>query len=346
MSIAWSEQSFEGAVAAVAVDAEHFVAAGRDADGLAAWTSSDGRLWERHSVPVPPGDFTLENCPGNWMGPLARLGGTLYSIGNLTGCGGDYGALMGWRSPDGVNWEVIESDNAFFASGQLMHLTASDAALVAVIENGLIAPSQNVWRWSSETSWTPTDLIFTTERTLAVRDLIWAAGRFVAVGATFEASDAPQEEWPPQPAAWVSMDGRAWEPMALPETMLAACAVAPTGDGGVLVLGQSPDGPAAWTSTEGRTWTDAASIDADSDGTCPSYTIAVEGGFLAALSSPGKLILATSRDGTTWAHTELSDVMLQSHRTAAFGDVVIAFTTPWQVTGEERTVLFRGVVEP
>ena len=280
------------------------------------------------------------------MGPLARLGGTLYSFGNLTGCGGDYGPLKGWRSADGVNWEFIESDNTFFASGQLMHLTASDAALVAVIENGLIAPSQSVWRWTSETSWTRTDLTFNGERALAIQDLIWADGRFVAVGATYQASEAPQEEWPPQPAGWVSTDGRDWEPMSLPQEMQAACAVAPTPDGSFLVLGQSADGPAAWASADGAIWTDAALMGGTTADECVSHVSGVEGGFVATANGLFELVVLTSPDGATWAHTELPDVRTWSHRTAAFGDLVVIFTIPFEAVDESPTFLYRGVVEP
>lgn len=346
LRITWSEQPFEADVAAVAVDGERLIAVGRDADGLAAWVSSDGVSWERHVVPDPGSLDTLGDSLGLSMGPIARLGDTLFSFGTFRGVT-DYRRPLGWRSPDGIDWEYIESDNPFFGYGGVVHLTASDSALVAVTEGGLIGPAQTVWRWTSETSWTETALISTADRALAIHDVIWGDGRYVAVGATYQASDAPQDEWPPQPAGWVSTDGRAWDPMALPERMLATCAVARAPGGGFLVLGSTPDGAAAWTSSDGATWTDAALLDADWDEGCWSlHVTAVEGGFLAAVNAPGKLIISTSHDGASWAHAELPDVTTSSHRMAVLGDQVIVFANRLQADDEDGTVLLRGVVHP
>jgi hypothetical protein len=134
--------------------------------------------------------------------------------------------------------------------------------------------------------------------------------------------------------------------MALPQLMLAACAVAPTSDGSFLVLGRSPDGPAVWASADGAAWTDPALVDADSDESCGDYLIAVAGGFLAGLNASGKSTIATSRDGISWERTEVPGMLTPSHRIAALGDLVVAFTHRLQADGQAEPVLFLGVIGP
>ena len=56
--IVWSHEAFDGAVRAITVDGDQLVAVGARADGPAAWTSHDGVIWDRYSVP-PPGILDL-----------------------------------------------------------------------------------------------------------------------------------------------------------------------------------------------------------------------------------------------------------------------------------------------
>ena len=118
-TITWSEQPFDGDVHAASVDRGRFVAVGRVGQQLTAWTSEDAATWQASDVPDPTfvADAADVFGPGVYekatMGPIARLGETLYSLGTYWG-DNDFVRPVGWRLSDGGAWEYIESESAFF----------------------------------------------------------------------------------------------------------------------------------------------------------------------------------------------------------------------------------------
>jgi len=317
--ITWSEQSFEGWVNAVTVDSGQFVAVGKTAAGLAAWMSPDGVTWGLHPVPQPRPDQILPNFPGDqsqflgllFMGPLARLGDTLYSFGTFGGFI-DFIRPLGWRSIDGMRWEFIESDNEFFAYGSIQDLAAGDTGLLAARGGGYGQFADGVWLWTPESSWTETGLASSPESFITILDLAWSDSGFIAVGVSAQRDlSTDPGEWPTAAASWVSIDGKTWQaaPSSSGLEMAIMWAVTPVPAGGYIAVGCAecsqyhPGGagygdPAAWSSSDGVNWTQ---VPLPSHGKGEALgVVTVDNGFVAVGVVGEDTLTWTSNDGTTW----------------------------------------------
>ncbi len=362
--ITWSEQSFEGTINAVTTDSGQWVAVGRTDDELAAWTSPDGVTWERHPVPQPRPDQILPNFPGDEasflnlmaMGPLARLGDTLYSIGTF-GNFIDFVRPLGWRSVDGTRWEFIESESAFFSYGTTQELAASDTGLLAARGGGY---GMSGWLWTPEASWTETGLASSPESRLTILDASWSDNGFIAVGvrAEGEPSTDPQT-WPTSAASWVSIDGKNWQaaPSSSGLEMAIMWAVTPMPAGGYVAVGCAecsvghPGGagfgpPAAWTSPDGVNWTQVP-LPSQGDGEALGV-VAVDNGFVAAGVVGDDTLTWTSDDGTTWrAGTTLAGRFQPKTLAASEEAVVLVVSRGMDPEGSpSETVLMRAEVQP
>lgn len=339
--MSWSEVPFPGNAHSVLVDGDRLIVVGRDGGGLAAWISTDGVSWQRQSVPDPTVDTPI---PDGWgMGPIVRLGDTLYSFGTLQG-GGDFRRPVGWRSSDGANWEFIESSSQFFQFGGLTDVIASDVALLAVTEGGLIAPYQTAWRWTADTSWTATDLASRSDQTLLIYDVVWNDETYVAVGARYDPQDAQRWHESLEPGLWRSTDGHSWTPVALAAGMRSGCGVlSAMAAGGFLLIGLGPDGPISWSSEDGSAWSAVAPIGDTTDEACWDGLAAVNGGFLALRNTGDGLVLSASRDATSWSESELPDLRASDTLVAVLGEQVLVFAHP--TSGEGATVLLLGTID-
>ena len=193
LALTWSDQPFDGTVAAVAADRGTLVAVSFNPEDRVAWSSKDGRSWAEDFVPDPaPSDcefFYETRCFPNTagMGQLVRLGDTLYSFGRTEGFN-DYVRPVGWRLTDGQSWQAIQSQSEFYSYGVVIDAAAGNDALVAATSN-YAQYSMDVSRWMTDTSWMATNLIGLGDSLLDVYDMAWSGGTFVAVGAVPEPVD-------------------------------------------------------------------------------------------------------------------------------------------------------------
>jgi hypothetical protein len=370
--ISWSERGFEGQVHAVAVDGAQLVAVGATADGPTAWTSPDGVTWEPHGVPQPnyldeyregqhydyPGEDPRLYLNLASMGPLARLGDTLFSFGTFAG-DNDYYRPLGWHSADGTEWEFIDSKNAFFQCCFLKDLETGDPGLLAVQHN-FGEYGGEMWLWTPETSWELTWPRVTMEPDTTpwaeILDAEWADGKFVTVGMAAELEPAVEpKDWSTWASSWVSTDGRSWQAAPPSEDLEGSImhAVSPLPGGGFVAVGCERcvlgglGTPAAWMSLDGLTWTPVA-LPGDFEGA--AYGVLQLGsGLLAVGAASNGTATWTSADGVSWrAGPVLAGAADASfHNIAVWQDEVVLFLYRDREFGVAHdSVLLRGVVEP
>lgn len=336
--IVWTAEPFEGAVHAVAVDAATVVAVGATADGPAAWTSPDGVTWQRHAVPPPaileeyeqgvPGEDAALNLQLVLMGPLARLGDTLFSFGTFAG-DNDFFRPLGWRSADGSVWVSIESENVFFDQCcSIVQLVAGDPGLLAVKHN-FPEYSGELWLWTAATSWVltwPTSPQGTDRPQGAeILDAVWADGKYVAVGMATTNEAPTTAGLQTMASSWVSPDGQAWQ--AAPDSGDRAGSVMESvsqlAGGGFVAVGCDgcqPGGfgrPASWVSADGLGWTRVA-LPATFEGTA-YRVLQVDGGLLAIGAAPDGTPTWTSADGLSWEPGPILAFASQGPRTSVEG---------------------------
>lgn len=363
--ITWSEQTFEGSVDAVTVDSGQWVAVGKTVEELAAWTSADGVTWELHPVPQPSADEITPNFPGDsnmflsllGMGPMARLEETLYSLGRFC-CFIDFGRPVGWRSVDGTQWEFIQSDNDFFAYGNVQDLVASDTGLLAAKSGGFGQSGGGAWLWTPETSWTATELASSPGSSILISDLVWDGSRFVAVGVSAQGDPSTDsQQWPISATSWVSTDGKTWQDRS-PSTGLDRAimwAVSPMPTGGFVAVGCAecslghPGGagfghPGAWTSPDGINWTEV-SLPSSQEGEALGVASA-EGGFVAIGVVGEDTVTWTSSDGTTWYAGPTMPGRFQPKTLAARDDTILFTLTRGDQAGLLEAVLLFGEIQP
>jgi hypothetical protein len=275
------------------------------------------------------------------MGPIVRLGETLFSFGTLQG-GGDFRRPVAWRSPDGATWEFIESRSDFYQYGGLTEVIASDSGLVAVTDGGLIAPYQTAWRWTSGSSWTKSSLASTSERPLMIDDLVWSGGTYLAAGSRYDPRDAEQWWQALEPGLWRSEDGLSWTAVPLPSGMDRGCALAATVDG-FLFIGHGLNGSTAWSSTTGSEWSMIGSLDSAADATCWDGLSAVGSGFVALRNAGDSLVISASRDAAAWSTTEHIGLRSSDTLVAALGESVLIFAQ--QTSGGGATIVLRTAID-
>jgi hypothetical protein len=364
--ILWSEHPFDGQVNAVTVDGSQLVAVGRTADGsIAVWTSKDAMTWARHAVPqsrtLTEYQQGVLHDGSEGMGPLARLGDTLFSFGTFGAYDGDVVQPVGWRSADGTAWESIESENAFFdEGGAIRQLVAGDGSLLALTVRPVVDHGGGIWLWTAATSWvqpTPVD-VFSETGGAEILDAVWAEEKFVAVG--MAASHEPAHSWA---SSWVSTDGRSWQaarPSADREEAVMY-ALSPMPGGGFVAVGceactfYGVGTPAAWVSPDGLSWTHVA-LPADFEGA--AYAVLQLGsGLLAIGDAPDGTATWTSADGISWqagptldnaSHGRFVSFPDQVHNIAARErDVIFLLYRGQDEFGVPlESLLLRGIVQP
>lgn len=332
-NLRWSSEPFPGRIDALISDRGQLVAAGRDNDGLASWTSSDGVAWQRHPVPDPTfleamvEDFGAAVYDRSGMGPMTKLGDTLFSFGTFSG-DNDFYRPVGWRSLDGASWEFIESTNEFYTYGTVTAAIAMDDGLLAARATGLIGPVYGMWEWTAESSWQPTDIKSTDRAVLSFLDVAVADGTAVAVGALAEATDAPQDQWPSRPIAWRSADGTTWEEIAMPNDMSVGCGIAPAQTQGFVVIGKSVAGDlAAWSTVDGSGWTRS---DLDWSAILEGCPVVAHGDdwLVATAATQQEIRVWLSRDGLHWILQNTPGAQFLGGKIAEFnGEVFVSVST-------------------
>lgn len=250
----------------------------------AGWWSSDGRAWKAATVPdVSARLTTVEAALGGYLA-LARVEGA------------ERGAVEVWASADGRSWARLSEPDALGEDARASDIASGPAGLVIVGATFGRNPGATwqaaTWTSADGRSWTPnpTSGVSGSE----MQRVVWLGDRFVAVGNTVDDTGALGFN----PAAWISADGRSWEPVAVPggdagrAVVMRGLAV---GVRGVVAVGPSPEGSVGvWVSTDGRTWVllpdggDLAAPTPDLIGTFEAADVAVMGNRLLAVGSfPG-----------------------------------------------------------
>lgn len=373
--VVWSEDAFDGQVTALSVDGAQFVAVGATAAGPTSWTSADARAWESHAVPQPDfldqylRDQGQQGNPSLYvnvarMGPLARLADTLFSFGTFGG-DNDFFRPLGWRSPDGGDWQFIQSQSGFFDECcSIVDLVAGDPGLLAIKQN-FSEYSGELWLWTADTSWVRTWGIELGEaddlHSAEIDDALWAEGRFVAVGRAAR-YDAGTSQYRTAASSWISTDGRSWQAASPSDDRDGSVmqSVSPMPGGGFVAVGCAQctiDGlgtPAAWTSPDGLEWTPVG-LPASFTGTAYGV-LPIDDGLLAVGVAPDGTATWTSADGVHWEAGQLLETLsngprvsfrAQTHNIAARdGEVILALSRGTDELGELLgSVLWRGVVQ-
>jgi hypothetical protein len=342
VELTWSSESFPANVAALAADGETLVAVGRDRDGLAAWTSSGGADWERHAVPDPTfidemvDTFGPQIYQGTRMGPLTRLGDTLFSFGTFSGPI-DFYRPVAWRSSDGTSWEFVESDNDFYQYGAITDVETFHAGLVAARATGLIGPNNSLWTWEADASWKETSIRSARGAALVRLDAAAVGNQVVVVGQV-----AGREELDDlganRPLAWMSSDAEQWNEIELPTGIASACGVDASPSGGFSVMGTRENGDISVWTWDGSTWVrfDLAT------GLCGDYPMTLAGDWLVASISTGDegSMVWLSRDGLEWVRQDIPEI--QSVAVAELNGELYILGTP-RDDRPYQSVLLHGV---
>lgn len=350
--LAWTAEPFPGQVHGLTEDRGQLVAVGRDADGLASWTSTDGATWARHEVPDPTfiedmvDDFGPQLYAGTRMGPMTRLGDTLFSFGTFYGPI-DFYRPVGWRSSDGASWEFIESESAFYEYGAVTDVATFGDTILAARTRGL-DPTYSLWTWTAETSWRESGVRSTVEGIVALITVLDAAegdGAILAVGGVAQPTDGPQHDWPTVAVGWRSDDAERWDEVALPDDVALAYRVAAVPDGSFSVLGKGVAGTLSiWNTSDGSEWTGTdlhACITVDA---CDIYSLSRAGEWLVAtvrVEQRGRIWL--SRDGMSWVRQQAPATPFPDGPIAGLHGEVFVFANGGSAEQPE-TILLRGAL--
>ena len=140
------------------------------------------------------------------------------------------------------------------------------------------------------------------------------------------------------PAAWTSVDGRAWELQEMGTTEFTFPVALTTGpDGTIVAVGRSGSAPIAWTSQDGRSW-QPHGVAILGDGKVAermTTVVAVPGGYLAGGSVGPELLDRHARfwrstDGATWTPVDDDSEAFENAEVRAIavhGDGLVAIGT-------------------
>ena len=341
-AITWDPAApFDGQPAELIVDGDTWVAVGWASErGPAAWTSPDGETWARAEVPDPQPD---EMFRGSGLGPTVRLGDSLLSFGTFVGCC-DGREVIGWRSGDGTDWEVIESDSPLFETGYLVRALAVEDQTLVAVEIQYAEFAGRIWSWTADTSWVETTPGAGSGELSGMQpnDVVRSAGQFVAVGARGDLESGGLSHG----ASWVSEDGQSWQesPTADGLAGVRLVSVEALDGGGYASIGyeESPTVgeqvvPVAFTSTDGLDWTRIDGTFGDARW-LPTDLVVTDAGVVAFGSSPDGTVVWTSPDGRTW--TDAGVLEFEYQGAAALGDRIAVFTADF--LGDAGWVLHLG----
>jgi hypothetical protein len=312
LEIVWTEAAFDNHLDAVGVDGDRLVAVGKDDGAIAAWTSTDGMDWE--TVAVPPPDGVVEDSDGlppdfeataSRMGRLVRLDETLFSFGIFNFM--DFVRPVGWRWTDDGEWEYIDSSSAFYASGSVTDVVATEDGLMAARQELALSWSgadATMWAWTPETSWRQVDLSQADPARVWVNEVAWDGAGYLASGLI----PIPGDMEPDSAAVglWQSTDGRAWAALEPPAGAVEICSLEAMPAGGFAAMGYGTNGIAVWRFSAGR-WSEMSLSDEAIEGpdasgpTHPRCTIVpLDAGTLAFFQDDAGVRVWASRDGISW----------------------------------------------
>jgi len=245
-----------------------------ESDAFAAWSSTDGRSWERAQV-FPAGQRILALTAGGpgfaaagfdaagavvWTSadgldwapvsdPSLRDGviNTLVATDSgLVGFGwrSDHDGQAIWTSPDGSEWLAATNETGVHVASGLQAVGAYDGRAVAFVSPGE-GEATEIWETSGRAEWTQTG---TLEGSASPSIVAGGARGWIALGSNL---------------AWASPDGRLWS-RGFPGPDVDADVI--VDDAGFIAVGfvgslpnetcgdQRPFSGHTWTSADGRRW--------------------------------------------------------------------------------------------
>ena len=185
------------------------------ADAAGVWRSTDGEMWERTG-----GDF--EHA---FMWAIAEGGPGLVAVGWRRNPDPD---LAVWTSPDGAEW-TLSPDPEGFVGFEATDVVDRDGSLV-MVGSSFTGEGGRIWYSEDGMTWEPSEVAGGMDGAYA-RSLAVTPAGLVAVGG----NDAMQG------LAWISTDGRSWEPFGDPVPNAFFTGAYATDDG-LLVTGATQSG--------------------------------------------------------------------------------------------------------
>ena len=160
------------------------------ADAAGVWFSADGETWER----------TGGDVDHAFMWSIAEGGPGLVAVGWRRNPDPD---LAVWTSPDGIDW-TLSPDPEGFAGYEATDVVDHDGTLV-MVGSSFMGEGGRVWFSDDGVAWSLADVAGGMDGSYARSVALTPAG-LVAVGG----NDAMEG------MAWISTDGRSWEPLGEP----------------------------------------------------------------------------------------------------------------------------------
>ncbi len=253
-------------LAGVAFDRGLFVAVGA---GGVVLTSTDGTVWTRRTSGTTGALNAVASVKGAWV------------------AAGDNSVTL--TSADAVTWSAASMDNKSGVGALLVAGSGDAGLLLGRVGEIFTADSPSAWRRVTEG---------TGESRLG---LIYAGGRFVAVGQTTD----PVTRTVGAPV-WTSTDGLAWT-RANPAANFANLNDVAYGQGRYVAVG---DSSRVFTSTDGVAWTQSAF-------NVTTTLSAVAAGPAAFVAASTGAAIYSSADGATW--TQRATNLGGAFRAAAYG---------------------------
>lgn len=185
------------------------------ADAAGVWRSTDGEMWERTG-----GDF--EHA---FMWAIAEGGPGLVAVGWRRNPDPD---LAVWTSPDGAEW-TLSPDPEGFVGFEATDVVDRDGSLV-MVGSSFTGEGGRIWYSEDGMTWEPSEVAGGMDGAYA-RSLAVTPAGLVAVGG----NDTMEG------LAWISTDGRSWEPFGDPVPNAFFTGAYATDDG-LLVTGATQSG--------------------------------------------------------------------------------------------------------
>jgi hypothetical protein len=187
-----------------------------------------------------------------WIEAIAPGPGGLVAVGFADGDRGDDRPAV-WTSADGLTWARLAAGSSAFAPGDwLRGIAASGDGYVAAGQNG--AGSAAIWSSPDGTTWTRLDGDLGAGYEWSwIMEVVAVDGGFVAAGA-----GVIDDSSGTMPVVWSSVDGVAWERVALgPTGEIVSLATDGTT---VVAVGSIGAAQAIWISDDFGSWSDAVPI--------------------------------------------------------------------------------------
>jgi Protein kinase domain len=269
----------------------------------AAWTSQDGKSWQRVSSP------SFEGLGNQWARGVARLRSLVVAVGS-SGPSGDLDAAV-WRSADaGQTWSKVDTGLSAIGDQVMRRVAKTDSGLVAVGYDTSGGDSDvSVWTSPDGRHWAQVSAgVFKGAGNQEARTIAESGTTMVIAGSSITDGEVDAAVWRSKKGAWVRSHALA---LRGPGDQVVDEVIA--GGPGFIAVGYDSSGGdmdgAIWTSTDGLGWETVATDSVlGGPGDQEVVTVSPWGtGFVAVgteqVGSDVNAAVWTSPDGTTWART-------------------------------------------